>query len=53
MIHRINVALSGARCLALRRREPAAPRYGVPEVEQMKLVNALCRFVKLAERDGG
>ncbi|HEV8252561.1 MAG TPA: TM0106 family RecB-like putative nuclease [Candidatus Limnocylindria bacterium] len=46
--HRLNVATSRARCIALVVASPDLPRVGARTVQQMRLANALCRFVEMA-----
>ncbi len=46
--HRLNVATSRARCVAVVVAEPALLRVRARTPEQMRLANALCRFVELA-----
>jgi len=46
--NRLNVAVSRARCLAYVVASPRLLDTECRTVEQMKLVNALCRFVELA-----
>ena len=46
--HRLNVATSRARCVAMVVASPDLPRVGARTVEQMRLANALCRFVEVA-----
>jgi uncharacterized protein len=46
--HRLNVATSRARCVALVVASPDLPRVGARTVQQMRLANALCRFVEVA-----
>lgn len=48
--HRFNVATSRAQCRAVLVCAPALLDADCRNVEQMKLVNAVCRFVELAER---
>jgi uncharacterized protein len=53
--NRLNVATSRARCVALVVASPALLRIRARTPEQMRLANALCRFVELAaesSRDG-
>ncbi len=50
--HRLNVAVSRARCLAYVVANPRLLEASCRTVEQMKLANALCRFVELAETGG-
>jgi uncharacterized protein len=47
--NRLNVAVSRARCLAYVVASPRLLETSCRTVEQMRLVNALCRFVELAE----
>ena len=49
--HRLNVATSRARCVAIVVASPDLPRVGARTVEQMRLANALCRFVEMTEED--
>jgi superfamily I DNA and/or RNA helicase len=46
--HRLNVATSRARCVAVVVAEPALLRVRARTPEQMRLANALCQFVELA-----
>jgi uncharacterized protein len=46
--HRLNVATSRARCVAVIVASPALLRARAGTPEQMRLANALCRFVELA-----
>ena len=46
--HRLNVATSRARCVAIVVASPDLPRVGARTVHQMRLANALCRFVEVA-----
>jgi uncharacterized protein len=46
--HRLNVATSRARCIAVVVAEPALLRVRARTPEQMRLANALCQFVELA-----
>jgi AAA domain len=46
--NRLNVAVSRAKCLAVLVASPALLTVRCQKVEQMRLVNALCRFVELA-----
>ena len=46
--HRLNVATSRARCVALVVASPDLPRVGARTVQQMRLANALCRFVEVS-----
>jgi uncharacterized protein len=50
--HRLNVATSRARCIAIVVASPDLPRVGARTVEQMRLANALCRFVEVAAEQG-
>jgi uncharacterized protein len=47
--HRLNVATSRAQCIAIVVAEPALLRVRARTPEQMRLANALCQFVELAE----
>ena len=47
--NRLNVAVSRARCLAYVVASPRLLETSCRTVEQMRLVNALCRFVEVAE----
>jgi predicted RecB family nuclease len=47
--NRLNVAVSRARCLAYVVASPRLLEVNCRTVDQMKLVNALCRFVEIAE----
>jgi uncharacterized protein len=49
--NRLNVAISRARCLAVLVASPKLLDLTCRTVEQMRLVNALCRFVEVAETD--
>jgi hypothetical protein len=49
--NRLNVATSRARCVALVVASPDLPRVGARTVQQMRLANALCRFVEVATGD--
>jgi predicted RecB family nuclease len=51
--NRLNVAVSRARCLAYVVASPRLLETHCRTVEQMRLVNALCRFVEVAEDQGG
>ena len=46
--HRLNVATSRARCIAVVVGQPALLRVRARTPEQMRLANALCQFVELA-----
>jgi uncharacterized protein len=46
--NRLNVATSRARCVAIVVASPDLPRVSARTVIQMRLVNALCRFVEVA-----
>jgi uncharacterized protein len=47
--NRLNVAVSRAQCLAVVVCSPELLEARCNSVEQMRLVNALCRFVEVAE----
>jgi AAA domain/RNase_H superfamily len=47
--NRLNVAISRARCLAVLVASPRLLDIKANSIEQMRLVNALCRFVEMAE----
>ena len=47
--NRLNVAVSRARCLAYLVCSPRLLEVNARTIEQMRLANALCRFVELAE----
>jgi uncharacterized protein len=47
--NRLNVAVSRAQCLAYLACAPALLDVDVQTIEHMRLANALCRFVELAE----
>jgi predicted RecB family nuclease len=49
--NRLNVAISRARCLAYLVCSPALLEVNAHTIPQMRLANALCRFVELATRD--
>ncbi len=51
--NRLNVAVSRARCLAYVVANPRLLEASCRTVEQMRLANALCRFVELAEAGPG
>jgi superfamily I DNA and/or RNA helicase len=46
--NRLNVAISRARCLAVLVCNPELLHVEPRSIEQMRLANALCRFVELA-----
>jgi predicted RecB family nuclease len=46
--NRLNVATSRARCVAVVVASPDLPRVSARTVQQMRLANALCRFVEVA-----
>ena len=48
--HRLNVATSRAKCIAVVVAEPALLRVRARTPEQMRLANALCQFAELAEQ---
>jgi uncharacterized protein len=50
--NRLNVAVSRAKCLAYVVASPRLLETRCRTVEQMRLVNALCRFVEFAQPDG-
>jgi predicted RecB family nuclease len=50
--NRLNVAISRARCLAILVASPKLLDIKASSIEQMRLVNALCRFVEVASGDG-
>ena len=50
--NRLNVAVSRARCLAYLVASPQLLETRSRTIEQMRLINALCRFVELAEPHG-
>jgi uncharacterized protein len=50
--NRLNVAVSRAKCLACVVASPRLLESRARTVEQMRLINALCRFVELAEQAG-
>jgi superfamily I DNA and/or RNA helicase len=47
--NRLNVAVSRARCLAYVVANPRLLEADCKTVEQMRLINALCRFVEFSE----
>ena len=47
--HRLNVAISRARCLAYLVCSPRLLEVNARTIPQMRLANALCRFVELAQ----
>src|SRR5262249_22660220 len=47
--NRLNVAVSRAMCLAYVVASPRLLESRAPTIEQMRLINALCRFVEIAE----
>ena len=49
--NRLNVAISRAQCLALLVASPTLLEAGCRTPEQMRMVDALCRFVEVAELD--
>jgi len=49
--HRLNVATSRARCIAIVVASPDLFRVRARTPEQMRLANAFCRFVEIAERE--
>ena len=49
--NRLNVAISRARCLAYLVCSPRLLEVNARSIPQMRLANALCRFVELADRD--
>jgi predicted RecB family nuclease len=52
-LNRLNVATSRGRCLALVVASPDLLKVRVHTPEQMRLANALCRFVEVADRQAG
>ena len=50
--NRLNVAVSRAMCLAVVVASPRLLESRARTIEQMRLINALCRFVDLAEAHG-
>ena len=51
--NRLNVAVSRARGLAHVVASPRRLESRARSIEQMRLVNALCRFAEMAEESGG
>jgi uncharacterized protein len=51
--NRLNVAVSRAKCLAYVVASPRLLESRARTVEQMRLINALCRFVELVDAYGG
>jgi uncharacterized protein len=51
--NRLNVAVSRAKCLAYVVASPRLLESRARTVEQMRLINALCRFVELVDAHGG
>ena len=51
--NRLNVAISRARCLAVLVCSPRLLDIRASSIEQMRLVNALCRFTEIATTGGG
>jgi uncharacterized protein len=51
--NRLNVATSRARCVAVVVASPELVRVRARTVEEMKLANALCRFVEMARNERG
>jgi superfamily I DNA and/or RNA helicase len=51
--NRLNVAVSRARCLACIVASPRLLESRARTIDQMRLINALCRFVELAEEQAG
>jgi len=49
--NRLNVAMSRARCLAVLVASPKLLEVEARSIEQMQLINALCRFAELAVQD--
>ena len=48
--NRLNVAMSRARCLAVLVASPKLLEVEARSIEQMRLINALCRFTEVAQR---
>ena len=51
--NRLNVAISRAQCLAYLVCSPRLLDVNCRTIDQMRLANALCRFVEVAEEQGG
>jgi predicted RecB family nuclease len=51
--NRLNVATSRARCVAVVVASPDLPRVSARSVKQIRLANALCRFVEIAAAQAG
>jgi uncharacterized protein len=51
--NRLNVAVSRAQCLAVVVASPRLLESRARTIEQMRLINALCRFADLAQAQGG
>ena len=51
--NRLNVAVSRAKALAVLVASPKLLEISCRSVEQMRMVNALCRFVEVAEEQAG
>jgi predicted RecB family nuclease len=51
--NRLNVAVSRAMCLAFVVASPRLLESRARSIDQMRLINALCRFVEMAEAQGG
>jgi predicted RecB family nuclease len=51
--NRLNVAVSRAMCLALVVASPRLLESGARTIDQMRLINALCRFVEMAVEQAG
>ena len=52
-LNRLNVATSRGRCLAVVVASPDLLKVRVHTPDQMRLANALCRFVEVADRQAG
>ena len=50
--NRLNVAISRAMCLAIIVASPRLLESHARTIDQMRLINALCRFVEIAEEQG-